>query len=194
MLTDSRYGFVKDRSTELQLLNCTNIWIQSVDQKLFTDTVYIDLAKAFDTVSHTKLLHKLPCYGISGNILNWVSSFLNNRKQRFKIGNSFSVYKNVTSGVPQGSCIGPLLLIVYVDDLTVSNFDRNTLVSLYADDTKISTIFSDVSERHNMQEHLNNLYELLNDSSKLLNTSVASCLTEMLLSLYIICILYSYLM
>ena len=68
-LPDAQYGFVKGRSTELQLLKCTDIWIKSMDQKLFTDTVYIDLAKAFDNVSHTKLLHKLPCYGISGNIL-----------------------------------------------------------------------------------------------------------------------------
>ena len=106
-------------------------------QKRFTDTVYIDLAKVFDTVSHTKPLHKLPCYGISSNILNRVSSFLNNRKHRVKIGNSFSVYKNVTSGVPQGSCIGLVLVILYVNGLTDYNFDRNTLVSLYADDTKI---------------------------------------------------------
>ena len=83
--------------------------------------------------------------------LNWVCSFLNNRKQRVKIGSSFSVHKNVTYSVPQG----PLLFILYVNDLTNYNFDRNTLVSLYADGTTISTIFSDVSERHTMQEHHN---------------------------------------
>ena len=92
-----------------------------MDQKLFTDTVYIVIAKAFDPVSHTKLLNNLPCYDISGNILNWVSSFLNNRKQRVKVGTTLSEHNNVTSGVPQGSCIGPLLFILYVNDITDYN-------------------------------------------------------------------------
>ena len=87
LITDSQYGFVKGRSTELQLLNSTNLWIKNIDDKRFSDTVYyIDFAKAFDTVSHPKLLHKLSCYGISGNIL-----------QRVKVGDSFSKFTNVTS-------------------------------------------------------------------------------------------------
>ena len=90
--------------TELQLLHCTNSRVKAIDNKRFVDTVYIDFAKAFDTVSHAKLLHKLPKYGITGNILKWFASFLNGRKQRVKIGQSYSDYTNVASGVPQGSC------------------------------------------------------------------------------------------
>ena len=167
-----------------------------MDQKLLTDTVYIDLAKAFDTVSHTKLLHKLLCSGISGNFFNWVSSFLNNCKQRVKIGTSFSVHTNVTSGVPQGSCIGSLLFILYVNGLTDYNFDSNTFVSLYADDTQISTIFSDVSERHTMQEHLN---EFMRWAAKWqLQIAEHKCCVlshgNVTQPMYYICILYSYLM
>ena len=79
LITDAQYGFVKGRSTELQLLNCSKMWINAINSNQFVDTVYIDFSKAFDTVSHRKLLHKLTNYGISGNILQWFSSFLCDR-------------------------------------------------------------------------------------------------------------------
>ena len=82
LITDAQYGFVKGRYTELQLLNCSKMWINAIDYNKFVDTVYIDFSKAFDTVSHRKLLHKLTNYRITGNILQWFSSFLCDRKQR----------------------------------------------------------------------------------------------------------------
>ena len=75
LITDVQYGFVKGRSTKLQLLNCSNLWVKAVDSKRFVDTVYIDFSKAFDTVPHPKLLYKLPKYGIFGNILQCFASF-----------------------------------------------------------------------------------------------------------------------
>ena len=74
------------------------MWTNAIDSNKFVDTVYIDFAKAFDTVSHRKLLYKLTKYGISGNILQWFSSFLSNRRQRVKIGDVYSSYSNVSSG------------------------------------------------------------------------------------------------
>ena len=105
-------------------------------------------------MSHNKLLHKLQKYGITGNILQWFSSSLNNRKQRVKLSSIFSSYADVTSGVPQGSCTGPLLFILYVSDLPDNQHPTNITVNMFADDTKFTTVFSDTLDRVLLQDSL----------------------------------------
>ena len=80
------------------------------------DIIYIDLANAFDTVSHQKMLHKLAAYGFGGVVLTWIKSFLQGRSQRVKIENVYSETQPVLSGIPQGTLIGPLLFIIFIND------------------------------------------------------------------------------
>jgi len=93
-------------------------------------------AKAFDSVSHQKLLYKLLNYGISGNLLEWIKNFLSERLQCTKVGNTLSPYIYLTSGVIQGSCLGPLLFVIYINDV-VSLFGHGCVCKLYADDLKL---------------------------------------------------------
>ena len=130
-----QHGFVKQKSTVSQLLESMSDWIGALEGKSSVDILYIDIAKAFDTVSHQKLLTKLKYYGITGSLLKWVEAFLSGRSQRVMIDGRSSDWANVSSGVPQGSILGPLLFLIYINDLP--SFIENCTVKLFADDCKL---------------------------------------------------------
>ena len=125
----------------LQLLKCKNDWSNSLDKGKPVDVVYIDFCKAFDTVSHQKLILKMEKYGITGNLLSWISDFLSERSQQVKVNDSLSMEKVVQSGVPQGSVLGPTLFLMYINDLL--DLDIRSHILLFADDVKLYNVSSD---------------------------------------------------
>ncbi len=135
LLSRYQHGFLSKRSVCTQLLECTNDWTKTLDNRKSTDVVYLDFAKAFDTVCHRKLLHKLEGYRVSGSLLGWISAFLSGRTQVVRINDSFSECQAVTSGVPQGSVLGPLLFLLYVND--IAEIVSGVKIKLFADDIKI---------------------------------------------------------
>ena len=136
LLSDSQFGFRKFHSTASALLDCTNDWYVNLDRKMFNLVVLIDLKKAFDTVDHQILLRKLELYGIKGQALTLLKSYLTNRRQKCQIKNSFSSERLIKCGVPQGSILGPLFFLLYVNDLPQCL--NKTKPCLFADDTNLT--------------------------------------------------------
>ena len=136
LLSEHQFGFRKNHSTATALLDCTNDWYINMDRKLFNLVVFIDLKKAFDTVDHQILLSKLELYGIKGNALLLLKSYLSERKQKCHINGHFSSECDLKCGVPQGSILGPLFFLIYINDL--SNCLNKTQARLFADDTNVT--------------------------------------------------------
>jgi hypothetical protein len=120
------------------------------------DSVYFDFAKAFDSVSHAKLLHKLSGYGLAGKLIDFIGEFLFNRVQRVVLPNGASNFRPVLSGVPQGSVLGPLLFLLYINDIT-DLFNNKTSIKLFADDIKIYLEIIDRSDFEEFQQCINNV-------------------------------------
>ena len=130
----NQHGFRKTRSCETQLALLIHDILKSAENKRQVDAIFLDFRKAFDKVPHHKLLHKLKIAGINSQVLVWIEHFLNDRKQRVVLDGICSNVVEVTSGVPQGSVIGPLLFLIYINDLSR---EINSKVRIFADDTVI---------------------------------------------------------
>ena len=112
LFTKKQFGFLKGRSTSIQLLNVLDQWTKDLDQGKPVDCIYMDFQKCFDTVPHKRLLHKLKAYGITEEIVLWITDFLIGRKQRVSIQNNMSNWLNVLSGIPQGSVLRPFYKMI----------------------------------------------------------------------------------
>ena len=136
-LSMKQHGFLAKRSCTSNLVTLCDSLALSLNENISVNVVYFDFAKAFDTVNHDLILHKLKHqYNIDGRMLKFIANYLHNRKQCVVIGNSSSTPRSVNSGVPQGSILGPILFVLFINDIT-TGLTSGTECALYADDTKI---------------------------------------------------------
>ena len=153
LIKETQHGFRHGKSCLTNLLEFLNYVTDTVDKNEDIDIAYLDFSKAFDKVPHRRLIYKLESYGISGYLMKWIREWLSDRKQRVVLNGYKSEWKTVTSGVPQGSVLGPLLFIVYINDIDIG---INGKISKFADDTKLANIAS-LSGCQKMQNDLDKL-------------------------------------
>jgi len=151
LLSREQHGFRAGRSCASQLLEILELWTRFLDEGKVFDTVYLDFAKAFDKVPYERLKLKLHSYGIDGSLSEWLSDFLASRTQSVVINSICSDKINVTSGIPQGSVLSPLLFVIYINDLPDV---VQSHIKIFADDTKIFRSIESSTDHIYMQEDL----------------------------------------
>ena len=154
ILSPLQHGFRHKHSCETQLLITTNDLLMKRDKNVQIDVAILDFSKAFDTVPHRRLQHKLAHYGIDGPILTWISQFLTKREQKVVVGGVASDPVHVDSGVPQGTVLGPLLFLLHINDLPRA---VTSSVRLFADDCLLYREVRSPRDQHQLQEDLDSL-------------------------------------
>ena len=168
LLIEYQFGFRKDHSTYMALIVLLDKITSALDNGDFTIAVLIDFRKAFDTVDHQILLEKLYHYGIRGIAFDWIKSYLTNRQQQVSYNGVSSAYKSVNCGVPQGSILGPLLFLLYINDL--STVSKILTSILFADDTTLIDSDSDLNTLvTRFNEELKHIVDWLNANRLSLN-------------------------
>ena len=159
LLSKEQFGFTRGRSCVTQLLVTLQDWLGMLDEKIPVDAVYLDLKKAFDTVPHNRLINKLVGYGIQGKLLLWIKDFLNGRTQYVSVNGSISSKVGVSSGVPQGSVLGPTLFIYFINDMPGV---VDCKVKVFADDTKAYSAIRNIEDRDGLQMCIHKLVDWTN--------------------------------
>lgn len=154
--SNKQFGFISGRSTVLQLIQILDSWTEILDRGGCVDVVYCDFMKAFDKVPHRRLLQVLKYYGILGSVLNWIKDFLRDRKHRVVVNGAESNWQDVLSGIPQGSVLGPILFVIYIN--TLPGVVDSSQLYLFADDTKIFKEITCVQDCEQLQQDIDKMY------------------------------------
>jgi hypothetical protein len=162
-----QHGFYKGRSVDTNLLTFTSVILKALDDGFSVDAVYTDFSKAFDKICHYTLLCKLWELGIHGDLFRWVKSYVENRTQSVVVSGFASRSKCISSGVPQGSHLGPLLFILYINDIV--KLFANSNILLYADDAKIYRVIRSSSDRELLQRDLSKFEAYCRENHLFLN-------------------------
>jgi ribonucleases P/MRP protein subunit RPP40 len=167
LIRDSQHGFTRGRSCLTNLLEFLEKITLELDEGKPVDLIYLDFAKAFDKVPYERLFRKLMAHGIGGEILKWIQGWLTGRRQKVSINKTYSNWRDVLSGVPQGSVLGPLLFLIYVNDLDVDVFSK---LLKFADDTKLGRGISSENDVKILREDLTKIFQWSIDWQMTFNT------------------------
>ena len=168
LISPAQHAFIVKKSTGTNLLECLNEWTTAIDHKMPVDIMYIDLEKAFDSVPHAKLLYKLRKVGVGGIILKWLASFLTQREHCVRVNDAQTPYEVVESGIAQGTILGPMMFILYIND--VVDLSLSSKVILYADDAKIYRTVLDQNDTAALQDDINKVSEYFTSWQLRINT------------------------
>lgn len=174
IISDVQHGFVKKRSTVSNLMSFTNVLSNSVEKRRQVDAIYFDFAKAFDKVPHELVISKLKHIGLPDWITEWLRSYLTDRKAHVKVGRARSHSYDISSGVPQGSVLGPLIFILFINDLAVRLKSGKLM---YADDLKIYREISSTLDCCALQSDVNELISWCTENGMELNIDKCKTIT-----------------
>uniref|UniRef100_A0A131YPE6 Endonuclease/reverse transcriptase n=1 Tax=Rhipicephalus appendiculatus TaxID=34631 RepID=A0A131YPE6_RHIAP len=165
-----QHGFRQGYSCETQLFEFTTDLHLNLDSRFQTDVIYLDFSKAFDRVAHRRLISKLACLNLDTHVLSWIECFLTNRSQHTVIDNIQSSSSSVLSGVPQGSVLGPLLFLIFINDIPAN---ISSSIRLFADDCVLYRRISSTNDQLILQEDLNKIVNWC--SVWLMSLNVSKC-------------------